>query len=774
MAAPGVDSEIEFTFTTAGTYYLGVSSSSNEQYDAETGEGDDTGFFSSTGGYFITFEDTNDQIDEASNALLDGASSGQINLPTDVDVFRFDAVEGQSVRFEVDGGAGLDSFLRVFDDNGNELAFDDDSGPGLDSELTFTFGDTDDFYIGVSSFANTAYDVNDGTGDPSFATNTGSYSVTATEVSLDPDDRISNANDLGNLFTDGTRLGSGTIATDADVDLYRFEVGRDGSYVEIDIDVPALGLDSLLRLFDATGTEIATNEDANAPGEAGFFPRDSFLGLFLAQGIYYAGVSGADNTTYDPTTGLGDTDGNATGSYTIDIQDRLHVDTVGDIVISAVELNDGSNTLREAILFANAEPNAQTITFLPSLFGTITLNVLAIGQLEITDPLTIEGPRADLLSISGNDESRVFLIDNGDDNTEIDVTISGVTIRDGNTGSNILGAGSEAGAGIRNRENLTLNQVVVTSNTSFRFGTFFPESQNNGGGIDHSLGTLNLSDSTISGNAALNGGGIHITSGTAEIINSTFSGNTVRGAGGGIFASNFATTVTILSSTFTGNRADDDNNGSGGGGGVSRFNATVILHNTIVAGNFQGTGGSDDTSGAIASVSSNNLIGESDFGSSLNNGTNGNIVGNGSGGAIPIGTILDTTLADNGGPTNTHALVAGSPALNAGNNAQVLAGVTTDQRGTGFARIIGGTVDIGAFESPFETPSLIVTTASDVVDASDFQTSLREAISFANNTSGADTITFAPGLSGQIILLEEGQLSVTASLTIAGLGARTI
>ncbi|NOZ40915.1 MAG: hypothetical protein GXP24_11920, partial [Planctomycetes bacterium] len=434
---PGVDSEIEFTFTTAGTYYLGVSSSSNEQYDAETGLGDQTGGFSSTGGYFITFEDTNDQIDEASNALLDGFAGGQIDLPTDVDLFLWNGIEGQSVRFEVDGSAGLDSFLRVFDDNGNELDSDDDGGPGLDSELTFTFGDTDDFYIGVSSFENTAYDVNDGTGDLTTATNTGSYSVTATEVSLDPDDRISNANDLGNLFTDGTRLGSGTIATDADVDLYRFVVGRDGSFVEIDIDRPATGgVDSLLRLFDANGTQIGINDDANAPGETGLLPRDSFLGMFLDQGIYYAGVSAFLNSSYDITTGLGDTDGNSTGTYTIEIQDRLHVDTTSDTNTGTLADNDDINTLREAIAFANGESGSQTITFQPSVFAsgeTITLSVPGTNQLEITDSVVIDGPGADNLAISGNDGSRVFLIDNGDDNTEIDVTISGVTIRDGNT-----------------------------------------------------------------------------------------------------------------------------------------------------------------------------------------------------------------------------------------------------------------------------------------------------------------------------------------------------
>ena len=732
---PGLAAEINFTFTTTGTYFLGISSSSNEQYDAETGLGDQTGGASSTGGYFITFEDTNDEIDEAIlNDLNNGFGSGVVDPNTDVDLFRFDAVGGQSFRFEVDGdrvgSTGLDSYLRIFDDNGNQLANDDDGGTGLrDSELTFTFPSTDDYYVGVSSASNTSYDITDGTGDTTGTfSSTGFYTITATEVSLDTDDRISNAIDLGNLFTGGTRTDSGVIDTDTDVDLYKFEVGRDGSYVEIDVDVPTLGLDSLLRLFDATGTPIAVNEDANAPGEGGAFPRDSFLGLFLSQGIYYAGVSGADNTTYDPTTGLGDTDGNATGTYSIEIQDRLHVDTSTDIAVTILTQNNLTNSLREAIEFANGESGSQTITFKPSLFSTpktITLDAILVGsdQLEITDSVTIEGPGADLLSISGNDNSRVLLIDNGDNNTEIDVTISGVTIRDGNTGSDILGAGSEPGAGIRNRENLTLDQVAVTSNTSFRFGTFFPAAQDHGGGIYHSLGTLNLSDSTISGNTALASGGIRIFSGSAEITNSTFSGNSAQDTGAGVGASG-SSTVTVRSSTFTGNRANNDGSSTEirGGGLFAESSSTLTLHNSIVAGNFTGTGNQesniDKTSGAtVSSSSSHNLIGGSSPG--ISNGVNGNIVGNGSGGVIPITDILEPVLSDAGGPTLLRRLVVGSPALNAGNNAEVLAGVTTDQRGTGFARIVGGIVDIGAFESQTLVPSADFDTDGDV-DGADF------------------------------------------------------
>ncbi len=119
----------------------------------------------------------------------------------------------------------------------------------------------------------------------------------------------------------------------------------------------------------------------------------------------------------------------------------------------------------------------------------------------------------------------------------------------------------------------------------------------------------------------------------------------------------------------------------------------------------------------MSSSSSHNLIGTSSLG--ISNGVNGNIVGNGSGGVIPITDILEPVLSDTGGTTLLHRLVVGSPALNAGNNAEVLAGVTTDQRGTGFARIVGGIVDIGAFESQTLVPSADFDTDGDV-DGADF------------------------------------------------------
>jgi hypothetical protein len=145
----------------------------------------------------------------------------------------------------------------------------------------------------------------------------------------------------------------------------------------------------------------------------------------------------------------------------------------------------------------------------------------------------------------------------------------------------------------------------------------------------------------------------------ATVTNSTFSGNTVAINGGN---------VTLYDSTIT-----------GGTFGIEGTNLTI--GNSIVFGN-----GTDVDAGTVVVDLTHNLIGA---GGGFLNGVNGDIVGT----DPHLGP-----LANNGGPTLTYALQAGSAAIDAGNNAIIPSGVTTDQRGPGFARISGGTVDIGAYE----------------------------------------------------------------------------
>ena len=148
---------------------------------------------------------------------------------------------------------------------------------------------------------------------------------------------------------------------------------------------------------------------------------------------------------------------------------------------------------------------------------------------------------------------------------------------------------------------------------------------------------------------------------------------------------------------------------------------------------------------------------------------NGNLVGQpvGSGGSGIIDPLLGP-LANNGGPTQTRALLAHSPALNRGANP---AGLTTDQRGGSFVRVAGNRPDMGAFEYQSVVESLVVTTAADENDGTSDPhfgtgTSLREAIAYANSHAGADTITFAISGAGLHTIRPTSALPALSGSTI--------
>ncbi|MBD2519856.1 cadherin-like domain-containing protein [Nostoc sp. FACHB-973] len=519
------------------------------------------------------------------------------------------------------------------------------------------------------------------------------------------------------------------------------------------------------------------------------------------------------------------------------------VDPIANAATVTIQANDtvvtntndsGEGSLRQAILNANANPGADTITFAGSIFTDATPDIITLtsGALSITDALTINGLGASNLSISGNDASSVFNIDDGNSSNEIAVAINQLTITagknnglvggilnrenltlsnsniSGNTGfiggilnygtlsltESIVSNNTGALGGIYNAGTLSLTESIVSNNTGGRFGGIYnagalvnlTESTvsgntansingtggiatvsgtvnlNNstvssntaafsiggigiqgatttvnltnstvsgntagtdGGGITNNAGTLNLINSTVSGNTAGTSYGGIVSNGTLNLTNSTVSGNTAGTDAGGIASSgtlnlinstvsgntagtdaggigSFGGTVSLINSTITNNTADSDNNGSGDGGGIFLFDSTstVTAQNTIIAGNFDSGNEAPDIFGAVTG-NANNLIG-SLVGASGSIGTGSDITF-ASAGITDINQVL-APLADNGGDTFTHAIVSGSPAINAGDNTFIPSGVTTDQRGT--TRTIGGTVDIGAYESPFIPP----------------------------------------------------------------------
>jgi hypothetical protein len=251
-------------------------------------------------------------------------------------------------------------------------------------------------------------------------------------------------------------------------------------------------------------------------------------------------------------------------------------------------------------------------------------------------------------------------------------------------GSTLSGnSASSFGGGLVNYGTLTVSNSTLSGNSAISGG---------GGGI-YSPGQLTVMGSTLSGNSASSfGGGIDnggINNGaTLTVSNSTLSGNSAISGGGGI-ATFLGATVTLTNVTLTDNRATLD------GGGLEVFSAPPVLHNTLIARNFHGPTGTtpDDVFGQLDPGGDNNLIGDGTGMTGLSNGVNGNQVGTAS---DPIDPLLGP-LADNGGPTLTHALLSGSPAIDGGNNTYA---TDWDQRGPGYPRITDDdpVVDIGAFE----------------------------------------------------------------------------
>jgi hypothetical protein len=391
-------------------------------------------------------------------------------------------------------------------------------------------------------------------------------------------------------------------------------------------------------------------------------------------------------------------------------------------LLSTIIVNNPTDTpatgqvdLRQAIAQANAATTPSSVELeLGTTPATITLSQ---GQLELSNtsyPTTIyDGPGQGAVTVSGNNASRVFQIDSG-----VTASISGLTISGGSTASRggglynlgtvtltdcILSSNTAAdnGGGLYNNGTTTLTDSTVSANTAGDGGGLSNSrgktitltdctlidnsgSAHGGGGMLNYFGTITLTDCTISGNSSGDGAGLANT-GTATLTNCTFSGNTAAGNSGALYNSGAAT---LINCTVSGNSAFQQ------GGIVNAAVGTATLANTIVAGNTATSvqpGLGADVEGTFT-TQGNNLIGEAD-------GSTGWVASDQTGSlASPLNALL-SPLGNYGGPTQTMALLPGSPAIDAGSNALIPAGITTDQRGVGFPRIVNGTVDIGAFES---------------------------------------------------------------------------
>ena len=425
-------------------------------------------------------------------------------------------------------------------------------------------------------------------------------------------------------------------------------------------------------------------------------------------------------------------------------------------------VGNGVCTLRAAIEEANAHAGGDGIFFsIPATDpgysnGIWTIN-LSKALPDISDSVNISGPGADKLTISAGGVFRVFNV-----TSTGTVSLSRLTIANGNAaGSNgggiqnvntgtinvtactLSGNASDNGGGIYNVTAGTVNvsNSTLSGNSAHGNSANNPGEQPGGGGIYNSSGTVAVTDSTLINNRALRtsgsqafgeGGGIfNDANGKLQVVSSTFSGNSAgvapnftvsSGGGGGIanFSGSFGNTgaMNVTNSTFSGNSSAgggaiftngnfggptanitnstiSGNSTPGRGGGIAKGDSDVFVKNSIIANN-----SADDVFGAFSSQGFN-LIGKTDGSTGFTAATD--LTGTS---AAPLNPKLGL-LKYNGGPTDTMALLSGSPAIDKGTSAGLTGTLTTDQRGVGYKRTINKSVanatggdgtDIGAFE----------------------------------------------------------------------------
>jgi CSLREA domain-containing protein len=325
-------------------------------------------------------------------------------------------------------------------------------------------------------------------------------------------------------------------------------------------------------------------------------------------------------------------------------------------------------SLREAIITANAQAGPDTVA-LPA--GIFTLSIPPNGtpddeegDLDISGVITVAGAGAQRTVIDGGDVDRVLEV------SGVSVVISDLTIRNGQTTS---GGGGISVAGVA-----TFNRVAVMDNNAIA-------GSSGGGGIVVSGATASVTviESALTSNSTSdpNGSGgalLTLNGASATLTNVTVSGNAAYAGGGGVYHQGPGTT-SLVSVTVTGNTADADNGdlpGSGGGVNWEAGSGPLMVMNTIVGGNLDPSS-DPDCSGTVTSQGYN-LIQSVTAGCAVTT-TTGDITGQ----DPKLGP-----LADNGGPTMTHALMSGSPAINAGGPG----GPSTDQRG------VPRNTDMGAYE----------------------------------------------------------------------------
>ncbi len=451
--------------------------------------------------------------------------------------------------------------------------------------------------------------------------------------------------------------------------------------------------------------------------------------------------------------------------------------------------DNGTGSLRYA--FTEIIPGG-TVSFAPGLAGQTIL--LTNGPVTFSNNVIIDASAlAGGVLINGNRNGAVFSIPGSSSVTLKSLTMTNAS-KSGinNAGSctlfncSVVGnASAGSGGGVTSSGTLILTGCTVSGNAAGPNG--------NGGGIHITGGSAFLTNCAIAGNSTATGSGSGggITSlGSLNVVNCTFSSNSVPGgAGGGAIVS--VGPMTLTGCTFSGNSAtvqggaiDNEwpcvmqnctffGNVSAAGGAILNnydHSAQVTLIQCTLSGNIAQYAGGAIYNNADTVILTNSIV----AGNTAPAGAGADIFNPGSsfvyaGGTNLVQTLVNygtvtganslitkppllAALGNYGGPTPTMPPFAGSPAIDAGSDTAA-AGLTTDQRG--YPRVAGAHVDIGAVES---NPNSIVTTLADSGTGS-----LRGVMA---SLLVPDLVSFAPNLSGQTILLTSGSLTANTNITI--------
>lgn len=335
--------------------------------------------------------------------------------------------------------------------------------------------------------------------------------------------------------------------------------------------------------------------------------------------------------------------------------------------------------------------------------------IVLSSTVDIATSMTIDGPGANVLAVSGDGNVGVFQVDSG-----VTATISGLTIEDGHT---YIGGGVDSSGTLTLTDCILLNNIassgaIWSSGTLTVTGSIFsgnsaysPDA--GGGGIFNWYGMATISDSTLSDNNTDSNGGAIYNSGSLLITASTLSGNSATDAGGGIYNDNGRSTA-ISDSTLSGNSA----NHYGGGGILNNLEGTVTVTNSTIwdnsASNGAYAGGIRNVEGTVSLAAT--TVADNTPGGDCSGVTDAgyNIDDDGSCGlslpSISHSTNLSSTLgplANNGGPTETFLPELGSPTIGVippgttANGSQLCP--RSDQRGVSSF----GNCTIGAVEGGF-------------------------------------------------------------------------